>query len=86
MAKIDDLLFGLTDMALPEEETTRDQVKQTLYSDILELIGEDFKHPNGKYMKNPAFECEECGGTDQEYTVNIVQREIRTKLKEYFNL
>ncbi len=60
--------------------------KQALYKDLLELIGEDFRHSNGKYMKNPSYECEECGEPDPEYTINVVQREIRTRLATYFGV
>lgn len=42
-----------------------------------EAIGEDFKHMNGKPMKNPAYECPDCGEPDQGYTINRVRQELR---------
>ena len=63
--------------------TGKPEAKLAILSDLLEIIGEDFKHSNGKPMKNPSYECDECGEPNPEWTINIVYRELRKKVREY---
>ena len=47
-----------------------------------DIIGENFKHQNGQPMKNPAYECPECGEPNVEYTVNVCKNSMRAKLRD----
>ena len=60
-------------------------IKQLMVNEFEKMIGEDFRHSNGKYMKNPSYECDECGEPDPEYTINVVLRELRQKLNQLFD-
>ena len=90
---LDDLIYqiepdgeGHSQYDDPEEQDTatisaRQQATQAITNYILkEIIGDDFRHSNGKKMVNPAYECDECGEPDPEWTINKVLQAQRAKL------
>lgn len=50
----------------------------------LEIIGEDYKHSNGQPMKNPAYECPECGEPNLEWSLNIFKQTLRKAFEDRY--
>ena len=57
-----------------------DALLNLIESTCLAVIGEDFKHSNGKKMVNPSYECPECGVPDPDWTINKVMQSQRATL------
>jgi len=83
MAKIDDVLQQLAThfkramggRQIGGKELTPTEAKQALYTDMLELIGED-----------EPFRMEWCGKNVEIDDRNKLRQELRNKLKEYYGI
>lgn len=81
MSKLDDIL-EIKDEKNFIAKARKQYIKQAIKALMLDIVGEDFKHSNGKVMKHPSYECEECGEPAPEWIINVVKRELRQKIEE----
>lgn len=84
---IDDILNDSFYHAYPKSEKIRKELKLQLFNAVMkEIIGEDCKHHNGQRMKNPSYECPECGEPDLLWSLNIHKQDLRSKARKLFGI